>query len=335
MSNFWKSFLCVLACIFLCVASFFTGYFYRDTVIYNEQQSLSAVSPADASSTNYTYHSSNFPVLISIYKENSFTNSNVASSTQYLPFTFYFNTYIGEYYGGPEIDLGYDPFCILGFSFNLDNDSFNVIEYVTSDTVVYNRWTDIGSYLAYPYDDYFFGSYNINSNFNFNVDHVFITTTFNYGSKGAYATEITYYDSLNNTCIFQFVFNKNVPNIDKYYFAPRTYYFFNDFDNNDFYNQGYTTGYQNGVIAGEDTGYTNGYSNGYDDGLIDGYDNGVVSANDYSFSSLLTSVVSAPVTVFTDLLDFNIMGYSLLNIVMGLLTLGLVVLIIKLCLGGK
>lgn len=335
MNDFWKSFLFVIACVFLCVASFFTGYFYRDTVIYNEQQSLSAVSPADTVSTNYSYHSSNFPVLISIYEENNFTDSNVESSTQYLPFTFYLNTYIGEFYGGSEIDPIYDPFCILGFSFNLDNQSSNIIKYVTPETVVYNSWESIGSYLAYPYDNYFFGSYYINSNFNFNVDHVFISTHNNYAGNGTYATEIIYYDNLDYTCTFQFVFNKNLSNIDKYYFEPRTYYFLTDFTDNDFYNQGYTSGYIAGENAGSSSGYRNGYDVGYNDGYDVGYDVGVDDSNEYSFFNLMSSVVEAPVNVFMNLLNFNIMGFNLLDLVFGLLTLAVVCLIVKLCLGGK
>lgn len=328
MNNFWKSFLCVLACIFLCVASFFTGYFFSDTVKIKQSSEINALcslKPADTVSTTYSYTSSNFPILMSFYNTNDYTDVPANSSdTQYVPMKFYFNSRIlGSI---PRVD------CIVGVEFAYGG-VCNNYNYVDSSNIVYDSWAHLGSRDLD--DKYVFIDYNISSSFNFDIKSVVIETITNYSYIGEYATAVTYYDSSNNMCKFQFVFNKAESAIDCYMFYSRRYYLATNFTDNDFFNQGYTTGYDNGVAVGKTSGFNTGYNDGYEDGVVDGYNDGVNATNSYSFSNLLTAVVNAPISVFTNLLDFNIMGFNLLSLVAGLLTLGLIVLIIKLCLGGK
>lgn len=279
-----------------------------------------SVQPLDTSIPNYQFTSSNFPFLI--YDDINGTEHDFIA---YCPTVFTIGSDFFTFYS-----YRFDA-TDVSYTFSPDSSGYFKLVYDENRRVDFRAGI---SHIAVSFEYYY------DSNFDRNP------VKFEVGALDSYFGDSDYYDSYirfidSNGYFFQFGWRVSKEyldtelNIGEFILSPRTYYYYSSFDNDGLYQQGYETGYQNGVIAGEDTGYTNGYSNGYDDGLIDGYDNGVISANDYSFSSLLTSVVGAPVTVFTDLLDFNIMGYSLLNIVMGLLTLGLVVLIIKLCLGGK
>ena len=81
--------------------------------------------------------------------------------------------------------------------------------------------------------------------------------------------------------------------------------------------------------------YRLGSEDGFVDGFRQGYDNGLNEQDVYTFGNLLTAVIDAPVGVFISMLDFNIMGFNLLNLVVGLLTLAVICLVIKLMLGGK
>lgn len=353
MSNFWKSFLCVLACVFLCVASFFTGYFFRDTVRIKQSEtinSLCAVKPADTVSDTYSFQGSNFATYISFYEYNSnlsytggwlttntlvndLNNSTVASSF-YIPLTFYLNK--PARFDDDTSNLG------IGFNYNLTGDGS---EYFDSHGVHiplssfgandYGRFIFGSDHLTYPFDVVFFYAYRLDANFNFNVKSVNISLGKRWNSSDTYVTSFVFTDVNNYTCRFEIVMDKNYPGINSVTPDTRTYYFINEFSDNDYYEQGYSTGYNFGLTTGTQTGYNDGYNVGYSDGRSDGYDEGVNSTTQYSFANLFTAVVEAPVNVFISLLDFNIMGYNLLSIVVGLLTLGVVVLVIKLCLGGK
>lgn len=64
-----------------------------------------------------------------------------------------------------------------------------------------------------------------------------------------------------------------------------------------------------------------GYNKGYSAGISDGGNN--------SFLSLITAVVDAPVNAFTSLLNFDILGFNVKNVVLSLLTAALVIACIR------
>lgn len=147
---------------------------------------------------------------------------------------------------------------------------------------------------------------------------------------------ITYIDINGEFIEFQFPLHKEGQSFaNKYLFEERTYYFTTSFDDNDFYelgkHDGLEEGYQNGLNAGYDNGYSVGSSVGYQDGFIAGLD----SSNKYSFNSLIGAVIDAPVSAFTSLLNFELFGVNILGLITGLLSLAVIVLIIKLCMGGR
>lgn len=140
-----------------------------------------------------------------------------------------------------------------------------------------------------------------------------------------------YFSNIDKTeyCEFQFY----TPNTVVY--NTRTYYFSNAFAGLDGYAQGFENGYNSGVADGNNSGYTDGYKAGEIVGYGNGYNAGLEHSGNYSFNSLIGAVIDAPVSAFTSLLNFELLGVNILGLITGLLSLAVIVLIIKLCMGGK
>lgn len=82
---------------------------------------------------------------------------------------------------------------------------------------------------------------------------------------------------------------------------------------------GYNKGYQEGKVAGREVGYQEGIK-----------DNG-----DYTFMGLLGAVFDAPIQAFKGLFSFEVLGVNMTAFVSSLFGLAVILLIIKLILGGK
>ncbi len=103
----------------------------------------------------------------------------------------------------------------------------------------------------------------------------------------------------------------------------------------------------NFVVAGRganfntviDNANKQGYNKGYQDGKTAGYDvgfqAGVKDNGDYTFMGLLGSVFDAPISAFRGLFDFEILGTNMQGFVLAMLTLSVIVVIIKIALGGR
>lgn len=161
----------------------------------------------------------------------------------------------------------------------------------------------------------------------------------NYYDNDYFYNYITYFDNEDNYLSFIFRFVHNYTNSVVYYpfcFSNRTYYLnLSTIDDNTFYQNGYTNGYNAGLSDGSSSGYNQGYSAGQTIGYDNGYSAGLVAGGDHTFMSLIGAVIDAPVSAFTSLLNFEILGVNLLGFITGLLTLAIIVFIIKLCMGGK
>lgn len=96
------------------------------------------------------------------------------------------------------------------------------------------------------------------------------------------------------------------------------------------YNQGYSTGFDNGKIEGTNSGYKDGQSAGYQSGYATGYQNGVDSSNNYSFFSLISAVLSAPIGAITSLLSFEVLGVEMSTFFFSLLTVAIIIKIVGL-----
>lgn len=86
------------------------------------------------------------------------------------------------------------------------------------------------------------------------------------------------------------------------------------------YSNNYSDGYKEGYSVGSSTGYNAGYSKG------------VENAGKYTFVSLLGSVVDAPLKAVSGMLNFNLLGFNMLNFFYALLTCALVIAVIRLIL---
>lgn len=83
--------------------------------------------------------------------------------------------------------------------------------------------------------------------------------------------------------------------------------------------EGYNKGYQEGKVAGREVGYQEG----------------IKDQGDYTFMGLLGAVFDAPVQAFKGLLSFEVLGVNMTAFVSSLFGLAVILLIIKLILGGK
>ena len=103
------------------------------------------------------------------------------------------------------------------------------------------------------------------------------------------------------------------------------------------YGIGFDIGYNNGYSAALnnyskelENEYNKGLESGIKFGYADGYSKGVEDSNNYTFTSLISSVVDVPIRAFTSLFNFEILGINLANFFFALLTICLVLAIIKL-----
>lgn len=84
-------------------------------------------------------------------------------------------------------------------------------------------------------------------------------------------------------------------------------------------NEGYNKGYLDGKVAGKEIGYAEG----------------VKDQGDYSFFGLIGAVFDAPISAFKGLLSFDIFGVDMTAFVSSLFALAIIVVIVKIALGGS
>lgn len=91
-------------------------------------------------------------------------------------------------------------------------------------------------------------------------------------------------------------------------------------------------------VNGYDTGYTDGYNNGFKDGKTKGYTDGYSDAQtlyqngDPHINSIFNGILSIgllPVEFFLSIFNFEIFGINITNIVIALLSLGLIIVLLK------
>ena len=110
-----------------------------------------------------------------------------------------------------------------------------------------------------------------------------------------------------------------------------------DLENNpnfNMYDLGVESGYQKGLVDGKQNGYNkgkiDGYNWGYERGKQAGYNEGINSNLETNgFKTLLNSIISYPINLVKNSLDFNFMGINVAQIVMFLISLGIVAFVIQ------
>ena len=106
-----------------------------------------------------------------------------------------------------------------------------------------------------------------------------------------------------------------------------------DKDTSGLYNAGVAEGQGNLAQAKEDS-YKQGYSEGSSVGYNKGYSAGINDSNQYTFMSLIGAVFDAPISAFRGLFSFEILGVDMTAFVSSLFALAVIVVIIKIALGG-
>lgn len=155
-----------------------------------------------------------------------------------------------------------------------------------------------------------------------------------WGTQYAKFNFISYVDNNGNNCNIYFPL---ISDNDNDYYGFRILFVNTNglTDYSDGYNTGYMNGKNDGYASGEKAGYQNGYKKGKTDGYNSGYSYGVSESNDYTFLGLISACIDAPITYFTSLFNFELLGVNLSAFLTGLFTLCVIVTIVKLCLGGK
>lgn len=106
----------------------------------------------------------------------------------------------------------------------------------------------------------------------------------------------------------------------------------------DFYNSGYNNGYHD-AKEGFDEEKAGIYNSGFEQGKVAGYNEGYNAGKDvsgnYTFLGLIGAVFDAPIEAFKGLFNFEILGTNMQGFVLALLTLSVIIVIIKIALGGK
>lgn len=118
----------------------------------------------------------------------------------------------------------------------------------------------------------------------------------------------------------------------QFIYSDRSYFLTSEATTQTAYNLGYKDGQRDGFAEGEQVGFEDGYSKGQAYGESVGFNKGVASANDYTFLGLMGAVVDAPITALSGLLNFNILGFNMLNLFYGILTLALILFVVRLIL---
>ncbi len=168
-----------------------------------------------------------------------------------------------------------------------------------------------------------------------------IADSFNSNTKSGYFNVVSYVDT--NGWRYSLAIPTKFASSDTFANRPMFFYEYRlyklrdsgNLTDSDYYNTGYTDGYNNGKAAGQSSGYSSGYSDGDSAGYTRGFAEGQEAGGDYTFLSLLSSVIDAPINAFKSLFNFDLLGFNLLSFITGLITLALVIFIVKKVAGGK
>ena len=97
---------------------------------------------------------------------------------------------------------------------------------------------------------------------------------------------------------------------------------FSSTDYNLGYNDGYSSGYNSAMSSGNSNAYIDGYNKGYDDGVEQ-------DLSSSGFRTLITTILSYPVNMVRESLNFEFMGIHVASIVLFVVSLGIVAFVIK------
>lgn len=333
-----------------CYAMFNIGYYDGINVLY-----FSNVEVKKSSITGWSFSTGSFYVPVSFYNSSGFIASG--DDDAFLDANIRSQYYTGNFTNRLNIFYVYASF-VFNFDENSLLDSFDVkYSFATSDDNVkicnhynfadfkYNSSRGFNELLLKNKDDIFF---NVDGRFEgfcnsalSSKDVLFFKdfSCLNFSQKYEvewYVSKFMFFDSLGNS------FSVTLTCIDydeQFFSSDFTYYLNSDYYKNLSDNVVYQDGYNKGVDVGYSQGQVDGYYEGYDDGkrfgYRVGYSDGVGQSNDYTFFGLISAVIDAPLTYFTSLFNFDLLGVNLSSFIASLFTLCVIITVVKLCIGGK
>ena len=348
--SLYKRILSFTGAIFCSIVCAFSLFSYSDT------KSME-VSADTIESSGYSFSGSLLPFHYSVTDtsayNNKFSTSDVLSMSGSYNFTADANNVLQSIrcfsvipYKSANMQSSSDLDQARLYSFELDFSVLNLDNFVNS------------------YYDYKFLLYNFSHIINFPNQYQtyrIIASTFNSdgnivmgapvffeydvgGQFGSMCDRIIYHDSDGNKLMFMHFFYKNTDIHSDYYYrnyeCPLRRYYINapNFNDNEYYQQGFdigkSEGLSEGFSAGEKVGYDNGKKAGEIIGYNEGYDDASEESGNFTFLSLISSVVDAPMSYFSSLFNFELLGVNLQGFLMALFTLCVIVTLVKLCLGG-
>ena len=239
--------------------------------------------------------------------------------------------------------------------YTYDNYDYIILPYVDSRGTYYDEF-----WLGYPQvqGNEYTGRYGhiiveCSPNFNCNVYSVNYVGTLTYEyldvpiqtSHGAtyYLVDtvntVTYTDTDGNICTVTYLSTYSFRYYDRYTrgyvsWDNRTYYMVDTISDSEQYRLGYDSGYSNGKDDYLNSGYQDGYNAGRVNGYNQGKQEGIASANEYSWLGLLGAVVDVPLQALSGLLGFEIFGINLLSLASGLFTLCIILFLLRIVFGG-
>lgn len=348
MKQLLKYIVIALVIILFVFSCFSFGYYYgkRNVAVDNVSTSSIAVQPCADNVGSFSY-STTGQIIPLYYNISNFNGTRVGRRTL-ANFRFSFENYSSYY--------SFSPFLVsLPFVVLSSDVTSNLRDYFVQNSFIVEHGELIDGNFQYGvyYDGIFKYSQDSSSGVYYDTFvHYGLTTSgvisspFDYVTFGIYSVDspsvLVLPDWLNNReYVFQYVFYTvdgsylalsfvtDYNGVSDYYYEPQTYFFGSTFPDNEYYNYGYNTG----LAEGYDTGYDNGSSAGYSQGLTAGYNNGYIAGtNDsgtYTFFSLISSVIDAPLSTLVGLLNFEILGFNIKNLLLSLMTLGLIIAIVR------
>lgn len=312
-------------------SSSFTGYVPKDYSNYGYNQGVEYGLDHSVDTLGY-YRLDN--LSWNSYSYPYFTFNGVS----YLPGAYTEDTYSNYNYNNPNFAIvdSLDGETNKRIGFKYSNDSLYGDIMVTMPYVLYSTSRYITN-LQVVFEDTVTGEIifiNADDTVHWNV----ISTLGNINNQSnftVYLVSIKYYCK-NPVNLYFIPFGTNITYAEDPIYFPLNAYDFNV----------YCTGADplNDSVASYDLGFSDGqesvdtgsyYDYGYRQGYAKGHTDGVAEHTDYSFLGLISAVVDAPIKAFSGLLEFKILGVNLKNFVLGLLTLAVIIIIIKIALGGK
>ena len=340
----------IIRIVMCCIALLVVGL----TAILPITKNLTRIGPrnlvahAESVSSYNVYTGSRFMLTSPVYSARSTANmytSNIPASIE-LEMSFYKDPATNNIRIKPLIYYVSNTSAgvVMDYGDYVDPDEMRpdyYFTYTTGTLVWFHNYRYNLATAGYPSPSYFNIWVEVSGSFDCNPRRIVMASSH---SGGLIDSSIRYYDANNNylhvslytgfygTGVFSGVTNPNDSFLNYYGLNARTYYLIDDYTDTDIYQNGFSQGYNDGYSQGESNGYGNGYSAGDLNGYNRGYQDGANSANTYTFTSLMGSVIDVPVQTFTSLFHFEILGVYLDGFFLGLLTLCVIVTIVKLIL---